>query len=373
MRRWAALQVAAVAVLLTAAWAVTGCASSLIPKPAKTPAKTAAALGASEWPVLGSKGPILGVNLYALDNYTAAEVRAYGNHVLGYIKNVLKADAVGIVWNLYARNRYSDDVGATGHTLTARNVGILTRIAKRDHLLVEYRPLVLVPSQQNPWEGLISPYPPAGWFANYYRAELPYLKLAQRLHVPEFVTATELHSLNRSPLWPSFVARVSRVYRGLISYTAWDGDYFGHPPDTVIQTAKPDLLPVKYLSMDMYWHMHLQADATSAEVTAAWERLFGKVPASLLRRTAIDETGIQARAGAYSNPGDLGASGIPSEQVQVNWFTAACATARRYRMRGVFFWKVDLADNTAAPATSLSTFEGRRGAAAIRECARTLH
>ena len=59
--------------------------------------------------------------------------------------------------------------------------------------------------------------------------------------------------------------------------------------------------------------------------------------------------------------------------MQVNWFTAACATVRQYHMRGVFFWKVDLTDNPAHPATSLSTFEGRKGAAAISECARILH
>ena len=30
--------------------------------------------------------------------------------MLGYIKNVLKADAVGIVWNFYAPSRHRDDV-----------------------------------------------------------------------------------------------------------------------------------------------------------------------------------------------------------------------------------------------------------------------
>jgi hypothetical protein len=313
------------------------------------------------------------VNLYALSNYPAAVVRADGERTLSYIKHVLKADAVGIVWNFYARNRYSDDIGATSATLSARNVGILTRIAKREGLQVEYRPMVMVPSQSNPWAGLINPYPPAKWFDNYYRAELPYLKLAQRLQVREFVTATELQDLNSSPLWPSFFARVSQVYHGVISYTAWDGNYFGSPPGKPMQKATPELLPVKYLGMDMYWHMSLPANATSAEVTAAWEALFGKMPASVLRRTAIDETGIQARAGAYEDPGDLAAPGRRSDRVQANWFTAACLTVAKYHMRGVFFWKVDLTDNPAHPATSLSTFEGRKGAAAISECSRILH
>ena len=119
--------------------------------------------------------------------------------------------------------------------------------------------------------------------------------------------------------------------------------------------------------------MNLPADATTTEVAAAWEELFSRVPRSVLQRTAIDETGIQARTGAYANPEDLNAPGLTNEQVQVNWFTAACATVHRYHMRGVFFFKVDLADNPAHPATSLSTFEGREGAAAISECAQILH
>jgi hypothetical protein len=363
----------AAVLLLTLALVVAGCVPSLAPRPAHRTPKTAAALGKSDLPVLGGGRPFLGVDLYALSNYPAAVVKSDGEQVLGYIKNVLKADAVGIVWNFYARNRFSDDVGATRNTLSARNVGILTKIAKRDGLLVEYRPLILVQGLQNPWEGLISPYPLAGWFGNYYNAELPYLRMAQKHGVREFVVATELQDLNSSSLWPSFFARVSHVYHGLISYTAWDGNYFGNSPGAVIQTATPELLPTKYVGMDMYWHMDLPASATSAEVTAAWEALFSKLPSSLLRRTAIDETGIQARAGAYPNPGDLGASGRRSERVQVNWFTAACATVQRYHLRGVFFWKVDLADNPAHPATSLSTFEGRKGAAAISECARILH
>ena len=359
--------------LLAAVLAITvaGCGHPLVPSDPGNP-NTAASLGTSEWPVLGESHPVVGVDLYAPKNYTAAQVETYGQRILAYIKDVLKADAVGIVWNFYTSNPYMDTIKATDDTLSASNVGILTRIATHDHLLVEYRPLIQVTSTSSRWEGLISPYPAAGWFNSYYRLELPYLQMAQRLGVREFVTGTELVALNSSPLWPSFFARVARVYHGVISYGAWDGNYFGFSPGASFQAAKPQLLPVKYIGMDMYWHMNLQTSATSSEVTAAWEALFKKVPSSVLRRTAIDETGIQARAGAYPQPQALDKGGAKSEQVQAKWFTAACATVRRYHMRGVFFFKVDLADNPAHPATSLSTFEGREGAVAISACAQIL-
>jgi hypothetical protein len=361
------------AVMLAVALVVTGCGSPLIPTSGSINPKSAAALGKTDLPVLGYSEPVVGVDLYAPENYTAAQVKADGERTLAYIKNVLKADAVGIVWNFYAASLYTATVDATSATLSANNVGILTKIATQDHLLVEYRPLILVTSTPNQWEGLINPYPPAEWFNSYYGVELPYLRLAQQLGVREFVTASEMQDLNSSPLWPSFFARVSQVYHGVISYTSWDGNYFGFAPGTWFQAARPDLLPAKYLAMDMYWHMNLPGAATTAEVTTEWEDLFSKVPPSVLRRTAIDETGIEARANAYSKPEDLNAPGLPSDQVQVNWFIAACATVHRYHMRGVFFFKVDLTDNPTHPAKSLSTFEGREGAAAISECGQILH
>lgn len=371
-QRWVPVLAAALAIAVGILTAVVGCGHQVIPDSQQATGKTAAELGKSNFPILGRNGPVVGVDLYALSNYTAAQVEADGKRTLAYIKNKLKADAVGIVWNFYTTSRTSDIVETTKDTLSARNVAILTRIATQDHLLVQYRPLIFVSGAANPWEGKITPSLQPDWFSSYYQAELPYLKVAQRLKVREFVTGTELAYLNNSPLWAPFFSRVSRVYRGLVSYGAWDGNYFGVSPGTDFHAATPELPPVKYVGMDMYWHFRIRPDSNSAEVTAAWERLFGTAPPSLLQRTAIDETGIAAREGAYMDPQNLGRPGPQREQVQANWFTAACKTVHRYHMRGVFFFKVNLTDNPVHPATSLSTFEGRQGAAAISACARIL-
>ena len=344
-----------------------------VPDPAPTP--TPAPLPDHGAPVLGMSKPVLGVDVYALSNYPAAEVRTDGQRVLSYVKTVLKADAVGIVWNFFAPSDGSTAVRSTRNTLTARNVAILTRIADSYGLQVEYRPVMLLPRLQNPWAGLILPSNPGRWFSSYYRAELPYLRAAQRLKVREFVVQTEMHSLNDSPFWQPFLARAARIYHGVLSYAAWDGDYFGTDPGAPVDAGLPNthFLPPPYLGMDMYWHTQLRDSASQAEVTQAWESLFSKAPPAVLRRTAIDEMGIQARAGAYRNPPALDQPGRASDKVQARWFTAACSTVERFHMRGVFFWKVDLTDNPSHPATSLSTFEGRKGAAAISACAKILH
>jgi hypothetical protein len=304
--------------------------------------------------------PLIGVDLYALSNYPAPQVESDGRRVLAYIKDTLRATAVGIVWNFYATGPHANAVKATSQTLSPGNVAILTRLAHQDHLLVEYRPLIMVLHRRNAWEGTIAPTRQAQWFDDYYQAELPYLKVAQRLGINEFVTATEMDRLDKSPLWPSFFARVAHVYHGRVSYAAWDQDYFAGPAH---------LLPAAYLGMDMYSKLRLPPSASSVQVTHAWESYFAQMPASVLRRTAIEETGIEARAGAYANPPSLRIQGQLDAEVQANWYTAACETVHRYHLRGVFFWKVDLTDYPARPATSLSTFEGREGAVAISRCA----
>jgi hypothetical protein len=347
--------------LLAAAILAAGCGHPLIPAADLPPAR--AAVQAATPARVASARPVLGVNLYALANVPAAEVRADGQRTLDYIKKVLKAGAVDIDWNLYVHGVTADKVVATSSTLSAANVQILTRLAMQDGLRVQYRPLIFVlhahaaPS----WEGPIHPADPAKWFSSYYQAQLPYLKVAQRLHVAAFVAATELAGLNSSPLWAPYFKRVAAVYHGTVTYAAWDKDYF----------PVSRLLPVRALGMDFYEKLPaMPASASAARVTAAWEKFFSQMPPAVLGRTTIEETGIEARAGAYQDPPELGTPGKLDPDVQANWFTAACRTVLRYHLAGVYFWKVDLTDNPAAhPASSLSTFEGRKGAQAIAACA----
>jgi hypothetical protein len=351
-------RLAAVVVLLAV---VAGCGRPPVPKPlSMTAATTTSTLPSrSPWTIIGAHGPVLGVNLYALSNYSATQVTADGKRTLSYIRNILHAGAVDIAWDFYASSASADTVEATSASLSAANVAILTGIAQKLHLLVEYRPLIMINGKQA-WEGAIRPSDPALWFDNYYDQELPYLRVAQQYKVNEFVAATEMKGLNSSPYWPKFFERIGDVYHGVISYAADHYDYF--PPKT-------ELLPLNYLGMDMYLPLKLPASASSAQVTAAFESFFSHVPASVLRRSAIDETGIEARKGAYKAPSELYVKGILDEAVQANWFTAACNTVKKYHMRAVFFWKVDLTDYPVThPAPSLSTFEGKLGAKAIRAC-----
>jgi hypothetical protein len=286
---------------------------------------------------------------------------ADGERTLSYIKNTLHASAVDLVWNLYSPGYDSNSIVTNASTtLTAANIAILTKIARRDGLYVEYRPLIFVKTKGNTWEGLINPPNPAKWFNSYYAKNLPYLKMAQKYHINEYVIGTEMKALSPAKPWKSFLAKSAKIFRGPISYAQNQYVYF--PPHT-------DLPPTTLTGVDMYEPLNVSASAPLSKVEAAYDKFFAEMPASILRRTAIQETGIEARVGAYQNPPNLTLTGTLDPTIQYNWFTAGCAAAKRFHLRAIFFWKVDLADNPAHPASSLSTWEGRLGAEAVSRCA----
>jgi hypothetical protein len=366
-------------IFLVLAAAVSACGHPLIPESAlSTPAghvkSSAAAVGQRDVSstssdgagagnsfatVIGSQGTVVGVNLYATDNYSTELTTDYGVRMLSYIKNVLHADAVDIVWQIFAPNDKSNVVDTTSTTLSAANVGILTSIAQQYGLMVAYRPLMFT-YESNDWEGLIKPTNPSSFFESYYEANLPYLEMAQKYHVNEFVAGTEMDGVIGDPQWYSYISKISSVYSGVVSYASHETGYF--PPSG-------KLANMSYLGVDMYEKSSLPASATEQDVASMYESFFARMPTAVLRRTAIIETGIEARDGAYQSPASLDFSGNFDPTIQYNWFTAACQAAKKFQLRAVFFWKVDLADNPSEPASSLSTFEGREGADAIASCA----
>lgn len=341
---------------------VTACSLSPAQAPHATPAPKPTASPSKPAPAIGSTGPVVGVNLYAVHNYSAAQTAADGARTLAYIKNDLHANAVDLVWNMYAPS-YTSDLVITkaADTLTAPGIGILTRIAQQDGLYVEYRPIMFVDTTGNTWPGLIKPANQAAWFNSYYQANLPYLRMAQKYNINEYVIGTEMTGVSPDPEWPSFLARSARVFTGQISFTSDDVSFFPKPVN---------LPPTRLTGVDMYEGLRLYPTATLSQVVAAYEKFFTTLPASLLRRTAIQETGIEARYAAYGDPPNLTIQGPEDEAVQYNWFTAGCDAVKRFHLRGIFFWKVDLADYPVThPAPSLSTFEGKEGATAIAKCA----
>jgi Glycoside Hydrolase Family 113 len=353
--------------LVLAAAVIGGCSwHPLVPPSALAPTQTATAKARPSIPVsIGGPAPtgppVLGVDLYSSNRFTPALVSSDGRRDLAYMRRVLGAQSVGIVWNLYSPSLTSSTIRSTDISLTPAEVATLTRQARRLGMTVEYRPLIRV-GRSWQWEGHISPVHPRAWFASLYRSELPYLKVAQRLHVDAFVVGTELHGLFGSALWPGFLTRVHAVYDGVTTSSAWQYDYYSHPGS---------LPPTALLGLDPYPHADLPATATVSQLVGAWDQDFSQVPAAVLSRTAMQEVGIPAQVGAYLHPEVWGKPGKPDELVQARWFTAACDVVRQYHMRGIYFYEVNLTEDPANPLPFSAFFEGKQGASAIRGCRKT--
>jgi hypothetical protein len=309
--------------------------------------------------------PLLGADLYAINNFRPALVRRDGLRDLKYMRHTLRLDSVGIAWNFYTQRDHSNVVSRTRQSLSPANVAILTRQAQAQGLSVEYRPLIKVVHANSVWEGYIAPVVARDWFNNFFKTELPYLRIAQRYHIREFVVGTELHILTDEygKLWAQFVHRVQGVYKGIVSYATYGNDYF--PPDG------PKLIStVKDYGMTGYPNLHLGANATQAQVDTAWRQAFYGVPKKILERTAIDETGVPALAQGYDKPAIWSATGRIIPRVQSQYFTGVCEAVAFWHMRGVYFWNVNLTDYPGTASKSPVTFEAKPGAKAIAGCAK---
>jgi hypothetical protein len=346
----------AAAVTAAAALAVTGCGHPFIPASAYPQAAVALAPG-----VTGTGALITGVDLYVTRDYSLADTETMGKRDIAWIARTLRVQAIGIAWDLSVPAGTSDVVEASAPvTPSVADIRALTRIAQTYHLRVEYRVLFQVAGRDGATESL-RPSSQPRWFASLLSAETPYLRLAAQRHVGEFVVGTELANLEDSAQWPRFFADASRIYPGTLSDAAWGGNFF---------SAHPVLPPETDYGATAYPAVHLPDSATVAQLTAAWTSFLDREPASVLRRTAIDEIGIPAEAGAYAHPWAWNDQhGRQDDQVQARWFEAACAAARAAHMRAIYFWNVNLIDNPAHPYPSLVKFETRPASvAAIRNC-----
>ncbi len=323
-------------------------------------------LGSGPVPAQASPAPYrltVGAVLYADRDWPLADAEARGRASIAYAARVLHVGGVQIAWTFGVPGDRASTVDAAGPgTPPPADIAALTSIARSYGLQVTYRVLLRIPGRVEP----LRPQHPARFLGSLLAAERPYLALAQQDHVAEFIAGTERASIASSPRWGWFFAKAAGIYRGILSYAQWGGE----PGDGGFFYGGGYLMPVSQYGVTAYPNIALPATATAAELTAAWERFLSRAPAPVLNRTAIDEIGIPAAAGAYGRPWDWPGSGPADDEVQARWFTAACIAAAAERMRGIWFWNINLADDPANPSPSPVKFEDRPAAeAAIRSCA----
>jgi hypothetical protein len=337
------------------------------PVPAGATASYAPAADAAKRPA-----PLLGVDVYSETNYSLPQTQAYGKVILGYLHNKLDAQVVGLMWDFcspgFGSNVVHDcatDTKTSTGTMTPRDIAGLANIAKAYGLKIQMRPIIRVgpPSGWNnpkrSWQGHIQPPNQKKWFENLLAAELPYLKIAKKDHVKQFVLTTELAGVQLSRSWPWFLSKAHADCGCQVSYAAQMTQY--------LQQSRR-LPPTMALGADLYPSLNLPAGASQSRVTAGWESFLSTVSESRLDRTSLDEISIRATVGAYRHPADWNAGGKSAPWVQARYFTGACHTAAKYHLQALFFYFVPLNDDPAAPFPFPAYFVNNAGTSAIRGC-----
>jgi hypothetical protein len=311
--------------------------------------------------------PLVGVNLYVNKDYSLAETKAWGARDLKYIADTLGLKAVAVAWDYNVPSPSSDTVTASSsRTPTMADLAALTAIARTYRLRVEYRVLYAIGDSDSRGQSIL-PKNLTAWLRSLLAAETPALKLAQRDHVSEFIVGTEMASIDQSPLWGAFFTKAAKVYRGILSYASWGGKGgFGG-----FFSSQRVPLPLRYYGASAYPPFNLPPTASVEQLTKAWLAFLRRDPESVLRLTAIDETGIPAVAGSYRDPYQWNGLGNaqPDLAVQANWYRAACQAAGLVHVRAIYFWSAVLSADPASAKTPLVGFEGHPATeAAIRSC-----
>lgn len=311
-----------------------------------------------------SRPMTVGVDLYFNHAYTN-DAAQFASRDLAYLRNVLDIRNVQIDWTLESTG---NQVEGGPRTPSPQVISAVTKIARSDGLNVSYRVLFTVPAPPG-HTGQIDPADPSAWFASLYAAEKPYLEAAQSNGVREFIAGTERVSIEGNPLWRRFFTQAASVYHGTLSYATWGG---GVGNGGVFGGNLSQLPPVTDYGLTAYPKAILPATAPQAQVTAAWEAALRHLPVGIRARTALDEVGIPAAAGAYRQPWGWGAytGDAADDEVQARWFTAVCTAAAAEHLRGLWFFAMFLDDNPAHPYPGLAKFEHRSASeTAIRTCA----
>jgi hypothetical protein len=304
----------------------------------------------------------LGIQVYWDSPGTRAEMAADANRIFDYVVG-LGANSVGINFPFYTDGVHPTRVyGVPGSTPSPATIGMVIASARAHGLRVLLRPLLNennILDSRGDWRGSIEPPYLIGWFHSYWEFLQPYFAAAQRSGATSFDVGSELDSLAPDEYeWTAFKAAAAKLFTGQLEYAVNYGRW----------QEDPRYEPVPDASIDAYPQLGLGDSATVPELTAAWVHWLHNQPGPVLRRTVLQEVGIAAAPGAYSEPALVFTHGPIDVTIQDKWFAAACAAVKQADMAGIYFYDVNSTDQPAkAAGYTVGSFIGR-GDRVIKTC-----
>jgi len=310
----------------------------------------------------------LGIQVYWVANKTDSDevVQAKARRIIDYAIS-LGANSIALTFPFYTYGLASTQVYAGPATPSPEHIGLFLAQAAESHIRVTLRPIlnetVLISENPIAWRGMIEPNSTTAWFRNYLQLLMPYARVAQAGHAASFVVGTELESLEPAPQWQSLISSIRSVYSGQLLY-AENFDEF----------AKHDrVLPLTTYTIDAYPRFNLPDSASVSRLTKAWEHWLGGHSSTVLSKVVLEEVGIDAVAGSYSDPGAwvTTTSAAIDEAVQTKWYEAVCRAVQAKDLAGVYWWEVNFdADpgNSRPWQADRLTFLGRPAQNVIKSC-----
>ena len=294
--------------------------------------------------------------------YPGQDIAAAAAADVAYIKS-LHANSVSISFPFFMTGPSSSAVYAKNTTPSPAQLAVLVNNAEGAGLYVSIRPLLdesILGRARAHW----SPDDTAAWFSSYQRFLLPYVAMAQREKVPEFIVGTELSMFEDSSHWNALDKVFRRTFHGALGCSnnwgsqalAGDGSgaaFAGNCGRGVRE------------SIDAY-------APQNGNLLAGWEAFDSELP----RGTVETEVGIGAIAGAYIRPyqHEWTAATSLDTSVQAHWFTTACRAAVKEHLGGIYSWPLAFSNHpaTGPTLTDQGQWAGGAGGHAIAQCFETL-
>ena len=278
--------------------------------------------------------------------YRREDVTSQAAAAIAYVKS-LHANGISITFPFFMHGPRSSQVRATSSTPTPAQLSTLVHDARRAGMTVSLRPLLANGSLGRSRTGW-KPVHEAAWFRSYRRFLRPYLVMAQRDGVAEFIEGTEFAVFDTAPGWRSLSRWARTVYHKKLACAAnWNSRpkrICGGVTETV--DAYP---PVRH-----------------GTLLAGWERYDRK----LRRGTVITEIGIAAAPKAPTDPSRYGWPIRHTDpKMQARWFTAACHAAPREHLGGIYYWSIGMGKQSPGPTLhDQQAWADSAGAHAIASC-----
>ncbi|MFC7596068.1 hypothetical protein ACFQU3_12160 [Terrabacter sp. GCM10028922] len=284
------------------------------------------------------------------------------DHTVGILDYVvsLGANSIGLSFPIYTDGARPTRVEGGAETPSPQRVKGIVEQAHERGLRVMLRPIIdekNIAATKGEWRGSIRPVDTAAWFDSYADTISAYFGT----DADEFVLAAELTSLkDEAREWAKLEARARKGFPGQLSYAFnWDAG--------LVKASHIDVF-----GLDLYFPIKLGDDATVAQLADGLRRAIEGQPAEVRERLVVQEVGIPALSGMYEIPWDWGSQGrVIKEEIQGNWFAAACQAVHEVEGRGIYYWMLDsnVDPLTVQPASQpAGSFIGRLGERSIKAC-----